>query len=226
MRSLGTRRLLAGRGWRVVAALGRPGRRRRRHAAHAGRRVHVRRARPAWNIIGGFTGYASFGNVVFFGLGGYTVAVLMVHARLGLLALRCPWRWRSAAGYAVLVGLPVLRLRGHYFAIATLGVAEGTREVVINLPRPHRRRRGDHHSRPRRPGRHHVPGQHRLLLPVPGGLLGVAVAVAFAVVAQPRSATRCAAIHEDEHGAAATVGINTTRAKLAAFAISGCAHRR
>src|ERR687895_61755 len=37
----------------------------------------------AWNIIGGFTGYASFGNVVFFGLGGYTVAVLMVHPRWG-----------------------------------------------------------------------------------------------------------------------------------------------
>ena len=32
----------------------------------------------AWNIIGGFAGYASFGNVVFFGLGGYSVAVLVV----------------------------------------------------------------------------------------------------------------------------------------------------
>ena len=35
-----------------------------------------------------------------------------------------------AALYAVLIGLPVLRLRGHYFAIATLGVAEATREIV------------------------------------------------------------------------------------------------
>ena len=34
----------------------------------------------AWNIIGGFAGYTSFGNVVFFGVGGYTVAVLMAHA--------------------------------------------------------------------------------------------------------------------------------------------------
>ena len=33
----------------------------------------------AWNIIGGFTGYASFGQVVFFGLGGYTTAVVMYH---------------------------------------------------------------------------------------------------------------------------------------------------
>ena len=87
----------------------------------------------AWNIIGGFTGYASFGNVVFFGLGGYTVAVLMVHARLGFW-FALPVAVAVGAGYAAVVGLPVLRLRGHYFAIATLGVAEGTREVVLNLP--------------------------------------------------------------------------------------------
>jgi branched-chain amino acid transport system permease protein len=39
-----------------------------------------------------------------------------------------------AGGFGALIGLPLLRLRGHYFAIATLGVAEGMREVVTNLP--------------------------------------------------------------------------------------------
>src|SRR5664280_2123659 len=88
----------------------------------------------AWNIIGGFTGYPSFGNVVFFGLGGYTIAVLMA---------RSHWSFWPAlvvavvlgAAYAMLIGIPTLRLQGHYFAIATLGVAEGTREIVLNVPK-------------------------------------------------------------------------------------------
>ncbi|HEU5448535.1 MAG TPA: branched-chain amino acid ABC transporter permease [Acidimicrobiia bacterium] len=171
----------------------------------------------AWNIIGGFTGYASFGNVVFFGLGGYTIAVLMVHARLSFWAA-LPVAVAVGAVYATLVGLPVLRLRGHYFAIATLGVAEGTREVVLNLPDL-------------------TGGGAGISLPVLGAqavtsspgntgfyylflaAMGVAVAVAFAV-SRSRFGYALAAIRDDEQGAAAT-GINTTRAKLAAFALSG-----
>jgi branched-chain amino acid transport system permease protein len=171
----------------------------------------------AWNIIGGFTGYASFGNVVFFGLGGYTVAVLMVHARWGFW-MALPVAVAVGAGYAALVGLPVLRLRGHYFAIATLGVAEGTREIVLNLPDL-------------------TGGGAGISLPVLGAqavtaspgntgfyylflaALGVAVAVASAV-SRSRFGYGLRAIHDDEQGAAAT-GINTTRAKLAAFALSG-----
>jgi len=171
----------------------------------------------AWNIIGGFAGYASFGNVVFFGLGGYTVAVLMVHARFGFWT-SLPIAVAVGAAYAALVGLPVLRLRGHYFAIATLGVAEGTREVVLNLSR-------------------WTGGGAGISLPVLGAkattsspgntafyylflaAMGVAVAVAFAV-SRSRFGYGLRAIHDDEQGAAAT-GINTTRAKLAAFAVSG-----
>ncbi len=171
----------------------------------------------AWNIIGGFTGYASFGNVVFFGLGGYTVAVLMVHARWGFW-IALPVAVAVGAGYAALVGLPVLRLRGHYFAIATLGVAEGTREVVLNLSGL-------------------TGGGAGISLPVLGAkavtaspgntgfyylflaAMGVTVAVSFAV-SRSRFGYGLRAIHDDEQGAAAT-GINTTRAKLAAFALSG-----
>src|SRR5512144_1438898 len=84
----------------------------------------------AWNLIGGYTGYASFGQVVFFGLGGYATAVTMTHAHWRVW-LSLPVSGLMAAGYGALFGL---RLRGHYFAIATLGLAEGTREVVTNLP--------------------------------------------------------------------------------------------
>lgn len=86
----------------------------------------------AWNIIGGYTGYASFGNVVFFGVGAYLTAILMEKAGLPFY-LAYPAAGLGAASFAVLIGLPVLRLRGHYFAIATLGVAEAMKALVQNL---------------------------------------------------------------------------------------------
>ncbi|MBI2874198.1 MAG: branched-chain amino acid ABC transporter permease [Firmicutes bacterium] len=84
------------------------------------------------NIISGYTGYPALGNVVFFGLGAYSTAILM--NRIGApfpLAL-------LAAGlisglYAAVLGLPILKTKGHYFVMATLGVNEATRELVNNL---------------------------------------------------------------------------------------------
>src|SRR5579863_6802690 len=77
----------------------------------------------AWNIIGGYTGYISFGNSVFYGLGSYGTAVAMVQYHWSFpvgLAIGAV----AAVIFAVALGLPVLRLRGHYFAIATLGLAQ------------------------------------------------------------------------------------------------------
>src|SRR5438445_12728888 len=88
----------------------------------------------ALNLIAGYTGYPAFGNVVFFGLGAYSAAVAMAKAGLSFaagLALGVV----VCALYAVCVGLPVLRLRGHYFAIATLGMNEATRALGENLSR-------------------------------------------------------------------------------------------
>jgi hypothetical protein len=85
----------------------------------------------ALNIIAGFAGYAAFGNIVFFGIGSYTTAMLML--RVG-----APW-WSGvvvgailAAFFAVLVGLPILRLRGHYFAIATLGINRAVEQIALD----------------------------------------------------------------------------------------------
>lgn len=81
-----------------------------------------------WNFIGGFVGYAAFGNVVFFGIGAYSAGIFLLSGRpfpLGLLAGLI-----ASALFAFLLGLPVLRLRGHYFAIATLGIAEALGEFV------------------------------------------------------------------------------------------------
>ena len=82
----------------------------------------------SWNFIGGFAGYSAFGNVVFFGIGAYTTGLVLLANEpfwLGLLAAVL-----VAGLFALFLGLPVLRLRGHYFAVATLGIAEATREFV------------------------------------------------------------------------------------------------
>ncbi len=82
----------------------------------------------SWNFIGGFTGYSAFGNVAFFGIGAYTTGLMLLSNLpfwAGLIA------GALVAGlFAFLLGLPVLRLRGHYFAIATLGIAEALHELV------------------------------------------------------------------------------------------------
>src|SRR5262249_25338607 len=86
----------------------------------------------SWNIIGAVAGYASFGNSVFVGLGTYGTAVAMAQWHqpfwLGLIlgavvAMLC----------ALLLGLPILRLRGPYFAIATLGLSAAMAALVANL---------------------------------------------------------------------------------------------
>jgi branched-chain amino acid transport system permease protein len=82
----------------------------------------------SWNFIGGYAGYAAFGNVAFFGIGSYSVGLLVLAGLpfwVGLIVGGV-----IAGVFALLIGLPVLRLRGHYFAIATLGTAEALREFV------------------------------------------------------------------------------------------------
>ena len=86
----------------------------------------------SWNIIGGYTGYPSFGNSVFYGLGGYGVAIAMVQYQLPF-AVGLILGIGLAVLFAFLIGLPVLRLRGHYFAIATLGLTEVMTAIVSNL---------------------------------------------------------------------------------------------
>ena len=78
-----------------------------------------------WNLLGGFTGQVSFGFAVFYGLGAYTAALMIdrgVNPYLSFLAAGL------VPGLAsLLIGLPTFRLRGPYFAIATIGVSEATR---------------------------------------------------------------------------------------------------
>ena len=86
-----------------------------------------------WNVIGGYTGYAAFGNVAYLGLGAFVAAGFMSR-QPGHPAL--PWfvgiplAVVITAAFAAVIGLFVLRLRGHYFSIATLGVAVAMPELI------------------------------------------------------------------------------------------------
>lgn len=84
------------------------------------------------NIIMGYTGYVSFGNIVFFGLGGYIAFFLMLNVQMHLAAAALGGGV-FAALFATLLGIPVLRLRGAYFALATIGINEAVRAFINNF---------------------------------------------------------------------------------------------
>jgi branched-chain amino acid transport system permease protein len=85
----------------------------------------------AWNLLGGFAGQVSFGFAVFYGMGAYTTALAMnagVNPFLAFLVSAV-----TAVLASLVIGLPTFRLRGPYFAIATIGVSEAVRVVMTNL---------------------------------------------------------------------------------------------
>jgi branched-chain amino acid transport system permease protein len=84
------------------------------------------------NILLGYTGYVSFGHIVFFGLGGYTGFYLLSEQGWSLIPAALGGGLLSAV-IAGLVGVAVLRLRGAYFALATIGINEAARAFVSNF---------------------------------------------------------------------------------------------
>jgi branched-chain amino acid transport system permease protein len=161
-----------------------------------------------WNIIGGYTGYASFGNSAFYGLGSYGVGIAMVQWDL-------PFGAGLAFGvvlsvlFAILLGLPVLRLKGHYFAIATLALAQVMAAIVSNVK---------------------LAGQNiGLVLPPLNNdmlfyesALALLVAVTLTIwwLSRSKFGFGLIAIRENEEGAK-VMGVNTTLYKVMAFALSG-----
>ena len=83
-----------------------------------------------WNILGGFTGQVSFGHAAFLGIGAYTTTIL-TDAGWSVWAT-LPVAGTLAAIFSLLIGPPAFRLRGPYFAIATIGIGEATRLIALN----------------------------------------------------------------------------------------------
>ena len=162
-----------------------------------------------WNFIGGYTGYAAFGNVAFFGIGAYTTGLLMLSKwQLSFFPALAAGALLAAL-VATAVGLPVLRLKGHYFAIATLGVAEALREIAgawdsvtqgatgIDLP---------------------VRSDSAFFYYTALGFVVAGIALT-AFLVKSKLGYGWVAIREDQD-AARMLGINTTIFKVAAFALS------
>lgn len=84
-----------------------------------------------WNLLGGLTGQVSFGFSVFYGLGAYITAMMINAGRSPYFAFLGGMAIAVLASF--FVGMPTFRLRGPYFAIATIGVGEATRVIMNNL---------------------------------------------------------------------------------------------
>jgi len=166
----------------------------------------------SWNIVGGFTGYPSFATAAFFGLGAYVAAIAQTRG----LPMAASWLAAGVitAAVAFALGLALLRLKGHYFAVGSLVVAEVLREIMaaggtltgggmgLNLPLLA--------LAPQALG--------RLYLGVFTALALASVAVSWAIV-RSRFGAGLACIEQNED-AAAMLGVNTTLYKSVALALS------
>ena len=85
----------------------------------------------AWNMIGGYAGQISLGHTLFFGIGAYTSTLLLMKLWVS------PWAGMLAGGaisigVSLIIGYPCFKLAGHYFAIATIAIAEIAQVWMLN----------------------------------------------------------------------------------------------
>src|SRR4051795_8383544 len=184
----------------------------------------------AWNILGGYTGYINFGTGAFFAIGAYSTVVLHnLHAKpallqdwfgIGIPAVPLPIMILVGGIVAGLVGLGTgyltLRLRGVFFAIATLALAVVVQTLIVNWDYVGGSR-GTYVIRP-------------ALAPLGGGYIQylytlmmalVVISVAIArTIERSRLGLGFAAIRDDEQAAEAA-GVPTLKLKLIATTLSG-----
>lgn len=176
----------------------------------------------SWNLIGGMTGYVDFGHAVFFGIGAYTLGVMVTPVQNVLLFAPQVSFWQAlpfaglmAALFALLIGLPTLRLRGPYFSIAMLGTFVAMREI-IRASRPVTGGGSGLTLVPQNalfglPQEFNRFGEYYFVL----FLMGTVVALAW-YIRRSEFGQSLIAIREDEVGAEMR-GINTTFHKIAIF---------
>jgi branched-chain amino acid transport system permease protein len=169
----------------------------------------------SWNVVGGFAGYPSFATAAFFGFGAYTAGVLMNDGLPLWLAVIIA----GIAGLllAAVLGVVLLRLRGHYFAIASLSLAEVLRELVNNAT--DLTGGGMGLNIPLASGSS-VMADAMLFFYAMWGLLFLTALMVMAV-AGSKLGFGLACIRQNET-ASSMIGLNTTLYKSAAFGLSAC----
>jgi branched-chain amino acid transport system permease protein len=174
----------------------------------------------SWNILGGFTGQVSFGHATFLGAGAYTTMIL--YLKLGI----APWYGIPIGGFvAALIALPIgyicFRLRGPYFALSTLAVAEIIRLVALNWE-----------SFTNGPvgllittlpdvtfGERMIDWENKIPFYYIIAIIALASIVATYIMSRTRLGAYSLAIREDIDSAEA-IGINTVQARVAALSLS------
>ena len=161
----------------------------------------------AWNILGGFAGQVSLGYSAFLGIGAYTTVLLSLSGVSPFLSL--PLGASLAAFFSVVIGLPAFRLRGPYFTIATIGVGEAVRVCASSVS--------------------FTGGSSGLRMPAGSfdftlnyeamALLAILAVTTGALVKRSAFGRALAAIKQDIDAAEA-LGVNSTRFKLGAHALS------
>lgn len=165
----------------------------------------------SFNLIAGYVGYISFGHVAFYGIGGYVAAILASNTGLGQNAYLCFFSGAlgaSVAGY--FLGRVLLRLRGAYFAIATLALNEALKIIMFNLPEEFS---GGSFGIPL-PAIRNAEAAYYLMLSV----TAISIIVIYYLVRSKFGVT-LKAIREDEDAAMA-MGINAPKYKAWAFCLS------
>lgn len=162
----------------------------------------------AWNLMAGYGGMVSLGMAAFFGTGAYALTGLVNGMGFPFL-LALPLAGLVGAGLAMAVSRAVFRLRGLYFTVGTLALAEALRLFMIN-----------HSGFGGASGiflSKDTPGLRTLFL-MSVGLLAVTVVV-MDFATRSRISILLRAVRDDED-AAAQMGVRTFRIKLAAFVVS------
>ncbi|SEF77415.1 branched-chain amino acid transport system permease protein [Nonomuraea solani] len=167
----------------------------------------------SWNIISGYAGYVSLGHSMFLGLGSYTVGILALRWGVNPLWV-APLGGVVATVIAVLIGSVVLRTRGHAFVIITIAMLLAAQIIAVN-------------SRDLTRGSDGItlelPFWHRDFQNIPfyyAFLLLLVLTVLFSAwIRRTKFGTGLVAIREDE-GKAASIGVDTTRFKVVAYAAS------
>lgn len=172
----------------------------------------------AWNILGGYAGYWSFGHTAFIGIGAFSAAHFVAQVGTfgtGPVSMIVPVLMAAliCAVFAAVIAYPLLRLRGIYFAIVMLGVSQVVSELVNNVP--------------------WFQGGVGVFLPSPvpasmapedffyylfGALLLLALLLSL-LVRRTRFGYGLLAIREDED-TAMMLGVNTEQSKIVAFVLS------
>jgi branched-chain amino acid transport system permease protein len=166
-----------------------------------------------WNLVGGYMGYPALCTITFFGVGAYADGITQVQG----LPIYAAWVAAACAGaiVALLLGLPLLRLKGHYFAVGTIASVEVFHEIANNWDALTGGAVGI--NIPIQPGNPDSIGRFFFL-----AMLGLAL-IAFlitVVVDRTRFGFGLRCIRQNEQ-AASMVGIDVFKYKVCAFVLAG-----